>query len=93
MLLLEETAREVAKENNRNSGNQHTGQDGPSQNFGKAQWQKEVGEQIGVSHETVRKGTDVYRFAYPEARVHSTIAHHTRVCVPSPCQDSTDRRV
>lgn len=59
MLLLEETARKI--------GNQGQGERTDlSQKSAKSDydWRKEVGEEIGVSHDTVQKGTDVYRFAY-----------------------------
>jgi len=78
MLLLEETAREVAKENRRATQNNDSAE-AVSQNFAQqGKWTENVGEQIGVSKETVRKGTDVYRFAYPEQFVqhrHHSDAH------------------
>ncbi len=45
-----------------------------TQNFASpnsGEWREDGGEQIGISKETVRKATDVYRFAYPDEYVHA----------------------
>lgn len=73
-LLLEETARQAAKERQATS----TGGEDPQllQNFAEGDVgnsRDEVGEVIGVSGETIRKGTDVYRMAYPDEYVHDNI--------------------
>lgn len=83
MLLLEDTAREVAKER------QGSRSDIP-QNFaesGKGEWRDEVADEIGVSHETVRKGTDVYRFAYPDQFVHDDLQNADKYDVSEPVQE------
>jgi hypothetical protein len=68
MLLLEETAREVGKQNMSKGGQ-------GMQNFADLDenWRQDVADRVGVSHETVRKGTDVYRFAYPDQFVHDNL--------------------
>lgn len=65
-LVLEETSREIGK-NHMSKGGEGR------QNFGDLRWDEDVGEQIGVSKETVRKGTDVFRFAYPDEYVHDDL--------------------
>jgi hypothetical protein len=67
MLLLEETAREIGldRTGERTDLRQNSVE-------GDYRWDSEVAEKIGVSRDTVRKGTDVYRFAYPDQFVHST---------------------
>jgi len=66
-LVLEETARKAA-ENRQRSGEDLT------QIFAEGgEWSEDVGNQLGVSKETVRKGTDVYRMAYPDEYVHDDL--------------------
>jgi len=73
MLLLEETAREVAKENRRATQNNDSAEAVTQNVVEQGEWTENVGEKIGVSKETVRKGTDVYRFAYPDQFVHDDL--------------------
>jgi hypothetical protein len=67
-LVLEETARQIGREG------QGTRTDLRKNSYeGSGGWDRDVADIIGVSHDTVRKGTDVFRIAYPDKYVHDDL--------------------
>lgn len=62
MLVLEETARGIGKELMSEGGKGNQVSDD-------LQWQDKVGEDVGVSRDTVHKATNIYRMAYPDEYV------------------------
>lgn len=92
-LVLEETARKAAKEN------QATSQGGSNQHRlnldegDSARWDEEVSEQIGVGKDTIRKGTDIFRMAYPEKYVHDDLRNKEKYDVPEEVREVAREQV
>ena len=88
MFLLEETERQVGKEHM--SGGGEGSQNSANPNF---DMYEEIGEEIGVSHDTVKKATDVYRFAYPDEYLHDDLRNKLKYNVDKKVREVAKHQV
>jgi len=73
MLWLEKTKRQM------NAAGQGTRNDtSPQLGQSSFRWDEEVAKEIGASKNTVRRATEVYRFAYPDQYVHNDLQNLQR---------------
>jgi predicted XRE-type DNA-binding protein len=88
MLVLEETGREIGKEG------QGTRTD-LCQDFGKGdfRWNERVGEDVGLSHETVRQATNLFRMAYPDQYVNPEHHDEDKYDVPDTVRNVAQEQV
>jgi len=89
-LTLEETAREVSQaamgERTDLRARGHEG--GQSK-----RWDKEVADDLGVGQRTVRRATDIYRFAYPDEYVHDQLQNVEKYDVPEEVREEARRQI
>jgi len=92
---LEETAREMAKENQSAAGGESPGP--LPQNFaeadGSGEWRERVANDVGVSHGKVQYTTDVLRFADPDEYVHDDLQNPEKYDVDEEVRELARKKV
>jgi ParB-like chromosome segregation protein Spo0J len=91
MLKLEETARASVKEKERRRKSTRPNWDESKSET--KRWDVEIADDVGVGKNTVRRATDIYRFAYPEKYVHDDLQNPEKYDVPEEVRDTAREQV